>query len=52
MTLSIMAKRGAATELTDRNWDQEEEPEEVTLKTSFFSQLKIMFLKLKFQNNV
>ena len=24
-----MAKRTASTELTDRNWDQEEEPEEV-----------------------
>ena len=24
-----MSKRGAQTELTDRNWDQEEEKEEV-----------------------
>lgn len=28
---STMAKRSAATELTDRNWDQEEEPEEVCI---------------------
>ena len=26
-----MAKRTATTELTDRNWDHEEEPEEVTI---------------------
>lgn len=30
-----MAKRSAAAELTDRNWDQEEEPEEVCINGHF-----------------
>ena len=42
----MASKRGAGSELTDRNWDQEEEPEEVgTFKQADDSALKQRVIK-------